>query len=352
MRTAATMRPQVAPTDALTAYERRREEKIRANMSRMSSLGVQAAAAGVRDAGEGKGRKTGAKRPAEDAPADGPPRRSSRVKAPTSYKEQTDDEFFAAAAAAAAEQGTGAVAAVAIDRYAPGAAEKALPPIPADDSCAVPRDSEGRLVFKDHPEFRPNLTPQQCIRAGVFGGIYFHPRGGRPGILGHSVDVTHEEFPREWFQDAQGKPLPESSYRNRRYEASNNRYGVKAGQDQAFWEDKGWIHPQDPRGWFQWYCRFYQGRRTEDDERQIGRWAGVAGDKGRWRRNLVGKIVRANKPFDDASVSPVVRQTLLHWAYDLTANDFVAMAKPMVSNAEELAQAARKRQEEREGGAD
>lgn len=114
---------------------------------------------------------------------------------------------------------------------------------------------------------------------------------------------------------------------------------VKAGQDQAFWEDKGWIDKQDPRGWFQWYCRFYQGkdgtrgcltvacaafarcchcpltgaavaaaaaahrclptatthvptgRRTADDARQISRWKGVVGDKGRWVRALCNKIV-------------------------------------------------------------
>jgi len=68
--------------------------------------------------------------------------------------------------------------------------------------------------------------------------------------------------------------------------------------------------------------RFYQGRRTADDERQIGRWRGVAGERGRWKRILVKKIMTANKRFDDGAVSPVIRQTLLHWAHELTEAEF------------------------------
>ncbi len=100
-----------------------------------------------------------------------------------------------------------------------------------------------------------------------------------------------------------------------------NKHRVKAGQDQAFWEQHGWIKPQDPRGWFQWYCRFYQGRRTDDDARQISRWSGVAGAKGRWKRALLNKIVAANAAWDDGAVSPVIRQTLLHWAHEVTEED-------------------------------
>ena len=67
------------------------------------------------------------------------------------------------------------------------------------------------------------------------------------------------------------------------------------------------------------------GRRTNDDERQIGRWRGVCGDKGRWKRALINKIVKANKRWDDASVSPVIRQTLLHWAHEITEAEFEAV---------------------------
>ena len=162
--------------------------------------------------------------------------------------------------------------------------------------------------FADYPEFQPNLTPKECIRAGIFGGIYFNPRGGKRGIHGDHVDINHEEFPAHWF-----KGIPPNHYRGRVYDASVNKYGVVSGSDQATWERKGWIHPQDPRGWFQWYCRFYQGRRTEDDKRQIKRWLGVAGPKCRWRRYLERKIAESKD-------SPTVRQLLLHWAVHYPEN--------------------------------
>ena len=119
-----------------------------------------------------------------------------------------------------------------------------------------------------------------------------------------------------WFES-----VPEYKYYSKRYNCETNFYRVKAGQDQTFWEEKGWINPQDPRGWFQWYTRFFLGRRTEDDARQISRWKGVTGSKGRWKRFLLNKIVAANAHLDDYSVSPVVRQTLLHWAYEVTPKD-------------------------------
>lgn len=84
--------------------------------------------------------------------------------------------------------------------------------------------------------------------------------------------------------------------------------------------------PLKYRASFHRYCRFYGGRRTDDDERQIGRWRGVCGEKGRWKRALVNRILVSGKPWDDASVSPVLRQTLLHWAYELTPEDFRKMA--------------------------
>ena len=101
----------------------------------------------------------------------------------------------------------------------------------------------------------------------------------------------------------------------------HGQYGVKAGMDQRFWEEKGWINPQDPRGWFQWYTRFFLGRRTADDQRQISRWRGVAGAKGRWKRFLLNKIVAADAHVDDVTISPVVRQTMLHWAYEVNQED-------------------------------
>lgn len=157
-------------------------------------------------------------------------------------------------------------------------------------------------TFKDHPEFKPDLSPRECIKAGIFGGIYFNPVGGRPGILSRHIDIDHTEFPKSWFSG-----VPESFYLSKKYNPDVNKYKTSAGANQAFWEAKGWIDPQDPRGWFQWYCRFYQGRRTPDDARQIKRWRGVCGENGRWRRYL-------EKMVADGKDSLKIRQTLLHWA--------------------------------------
>lgn len=98
--------------------------------------------------------------------------------------------------------------------------------------------------------------------------------------------------------------------------------GSKAGSSLQTWEDKGWIVEQDPYGWVQWYCRFYAGRRSKDDERQIDRWNKYAGPKsGRCRKNLINKLKKAGADYDDPSVSPVIRQGLLQWAYLIVPDD-------------------------------
>ena len=110
-----------------------------------------------------------------------------------------------------------------------------------------------------------------------------------------------------------------------------NKYGVRAGSSLEAWENSGWIKSQDPYGWFQWYCRFYMGRRSPDDQRQVDRWDNYAGEKrGRWLRNLVGKIYKANAEFDDISVSPVIRQGLQHWGYILTKKEYEKHKKNML----------------------
>merc|ERR1712151_719570 len=97
---------------------------------------------------------------------------------------------------------------------------------------------------------------------------------------------------------------------------------VKSGNDLAFWEKKGWMRTQDPYGWFQWHCRFYLGRRTLDDRRQVGRWVAAIGPTGRWRTFLIGACVKSGRSWNDPSASPVTRQTLLHWGYELTKSDW------------------------------
>ncbi len=136
------------------------------------------------------------------------------------------------------------------------------------------------------PDFKPELAPKEMLRLGVFGGKY--------------MTDTREEFPRDWFAGAKLSPL--------RRDRSLNFFGVDASQPLSVWRKKGWIHPDDPRGWFQWYCRYYLGRRTADeDRRQIERWKAM-------RRHI--RQVERNCESGDIFCRPRQRQALLHWAYD------------------------------------
>ena len=135
------------------------------------------------------------------------------------------------------------------------------------------------------PRFHPELTPAQMLRLGVFGGRYLTDCRG--------------EFPDSWFREARLSPA--------RADAGCNHFGVMAGQSLSEWRRKGWIHPDDPRGWFQWYCRYFLGRRNEDDARQIGRWRAFA-------RHLA-QVRKACEP-GDPFCRPRQRQALLQWAYD------------------------------------
>ena len=93
------------------------------------------------------------------------------------------------------------------------------------------------------------------------------------------------------------------------YDVSVNKYGVKCGTSLRFWENKGWINKIDPYGWFQWYFRYWLGRRSENDERQINRWKKIVS---RFRSKLVRTIKDGGGKFDDFSISPKIRQILLH----------------------------------------
>jgi hypothetical protein len=136
------------------------------------------------------------------------------------------------------------------------------------------------------PEFEPELTPKEMLRLGVFGGKY--------------MTDCKDEFPDAWFKDA--KLSPEEK------DPTLNYFGVDASQPLSVWRRKGWIYPDDPRGWFQWYCRYYMGRRIpKEDKRQIGRWKAMV-------RHIV-QIKKNCKP-KDLDCRKKQRQALLHWAYD------------------------------------
>ncbi|XP_056116031.1 uncharacterized protein zgc:113208 [Rhinichthys klamathensis goyatoka] len=189
------------------------------------------------------------------------------------------------------------------------------------NTSEIKRNEKGQLVFEDYPEFTPNMTPKEVLQAGSFGGTYFRP-------IYSSITKKHykdvwQELPEDWLDGLNiSKQVASSTYRE-----NVNTYNVKCGGSLEMWESSGWIVTQDPYGWFQWYCRFYQGRRTMDDARQISRWAKCAGVKGRWRQNLITKVVRSGCGYDNSSVSPVVRQTLQHWGYKLTREDYKEGAK-------------------------
>jgi hypothetical protein len=139
------------------------------------------------------------------------------------------------------------------------------------------------------PEFKPELTPAEMLALGVFCGKYMTDGRG--------------EFPETWFEHAKLSPAGR--------DCSLNYFGVNASRPLWEWRAKGWIYPDDPRGWFQWYCRYYLGRRIPDEDRhQINRWKAF--------RRHIHQIKRNCEP-GDPFCRPHQRQALLQWAYDSRA---------------------------------
>ncbi|MFP4523399.1 MAG: hypothetical protein ACOCQQ_01965 [Candidatus Nanoarchaeia archaeon] len=134
-------------------------------------------------------------------------------------------------------------------------------------------------------EFTPDLTPKEMLKLGVFGGKY--------------MTDGAKEFPKSWFTTAKLSPQGKN--------IQLNYFKVDASKPLSYWQEKDWIHPQDPRGWFQWYCRYYYGRRSEDDARQIKRYKQMT-------RHIAQ--LKKNCKKGDFSCRPRQRQALLHWAYD------------------------------------
>ncbi|WP_164662215.1 hypothetical protein [Tropicibacter sp. Alg240-R139] len=142
--------------------------------------------------------------------------------------------------------------------------------------------AEGQEFAK---EFKPHFCPAEMLELGVFEGCYLNDCRG--------------EFPESWFETAKTSSKPDPS---------TNYFGIKSRQPLSVWRDKGWIYGPDPRGWFQWYCRYYMGRRLpEIDPIQIARWRGFARHAGQ---------IRANCYPNDLFCRPRQRQALLQWAHD------------------------------------
>jgi hypothetical protein len=154
------------------------------------------------------------------------------------------------------------------------------------------RMQRGYVYFRTEPAgrnfatgFAPELAPKQMLALGVFGGKY--------------MTDCRAEFPTSWFSHAK--------LADGRRDASLNFFGVNASQSLAEWRRKGWVSGQDPRGWFQWYCRYYMGRRGADDARQIRRWRAI-------RRHVLQLRKACERA--DLNCRRRQRQALLHWAYD------------------------------------
>ncbi len=143
-------------------------------------------------------------------------------------------------------------------------------------------EPEGRNF---HPGFTPELTPGDMLTLGVFGGKY--------------MTDCEKEFPVAWFDGAR--------LCHEQHDPKVNLFGVNASLPFSEWRRRGWIYHEDPRGWFQWYCRYYMGRRCPDDQRQIARWRAI--------KRHVAQIAR-NCRLGDLACRPRQRQAVLHWAYD------------------------------------
>jgi hypothetical protein len=187
----------------------------------------------------------------------------------------------------------------------------------------------GNFIFEGHPLFTPNKSPLEILQEGAFGGQYFSPWHSRTLNLTLSNDYL-TTLPSNWLSIL----TPPARYlTSPTYNPELNRHGVSCGQSLSEWEAAGWINfTHDARGWFEWYIRFFLGRRLTDgeDERQVSRWSRCVGRKGRWKRMLLKRYVMAGvrSVFDDGDeeddgerVSPVMHQTCLHWGYQVSQGD-------------------------------
>ncbi|WVO14654.1 hypothetical protein L204_102291 [Cryptococcus depauperatus] len=183
------------------------------------------------------------------------------------------------------------------------------------------RRQDGRLQFEGRwaGVFTPNLTPEEMFKSGAFGGCFFRNTYSRVAKAELLATKDVEELP--FTLDASATPRLLTSSQP---DASVNRFLVTAGQSLEEWEKAGWIWQGDPRGWAQWYVRFWGGRRCKDDERQVKRWLKVAGPTGRFKRALLKKIHQSGgkAAVGDEDVGRVLRQCLWQWGYELNKNEF------------------------------
>ena len=147
-------------------------------------------------------------------------------------------------------------------------------------------------------DFKPNISPIDVIKKGAFGGTYFR------NIYSN---VNNKFYKNTWIEFKELKDIDKKYYCSDFYDVNLNYCKVKVGTSLRFWENKGWINVIDPYVWFQWYFRYWKGRRSNDDKRQINRWKRIAS-------RFIGILKKLNSKGKD---SKKIRQTLLHWCYEL-----------------------------------
>lgn len=135
------------------------------------------------------------------------------------------------------------------------------------------------------PDFNFCLTPHQMLALGVFEGKYLNKA------------LADGEYPASWRKGARLSDRPDPRI---------NLFRVKSRMDLCDWRANGWIDPQDPHGWFQWFCRYYTGRRTDDDDRQVKRHRAFVRHSGQVRADGRQDVLRRAKQ----------RQALLQWSHD------------------------------------
>ena len=144
------------------------------------------------------------------------------------------------------------------------------------------------------------------LEEGVFGGSYF-------GIEDLKGDYDYVSLFKECL-----KGVCPTLYLGDRYKSTLNKYKIRSGMSYDYWKNMNWLHADDPYGWFEWYIKYFNGRRHPDDNRQIKRWQDFAGRNGRWRNNIYKRIHETG----DWNISPRIQQSLLHWGYKVNQEDY------------------------------
>ena len=155
-------------------------------------------------------------------------------------------------------------------------------------------------------EFYPMLTPREMLEQGVFGGSYF-------GVEILEGDYDYQSLFQETLTD-----VSTHLYLGSKYRPKDNKFKIRSGMPYDYWKEMNWMHEDDPYGWFEWYIKYYNGRRHSDDDRQISRWQDFCGRNGRWRKRIY-KMIDETGNWD---VSPRIQQSLLHWGYVVNEEDY------------------------------